>query len=177
MLALFALIGVGRAVRAAGAHQGRGRRADRAARRARAVRRAARRGARGDRRHAARRLDGVDDRHRTRAGRSRSATRRWCSCRSRTSWRRRGRSCARWSQQNVPPEEIGLYVCPHLWMRGMPPALERARHVERTSCEPPRRACSSRGARTRTRSDVLRGYRKVDELRMIGKWFDVYRRS
>ena len=22
----------------------------------------------------------------------------------------------------------------------------------------------------------LRGYRKVDELRMIGKWFDVYRR-
>jgi hypothetical protein len=25
-------------------------------------------------------------------------------------------------------------------------------------------------------ADGLRGYTKVDELRMIGKWFDVYRR-
>jgi len=25
-------------------------------------------------------------------------------------------------------------------------------------------------------ADVLANYRKVDELRMIGKWFDVYRR-
>jgi len=25
-------------------------------------------------------------------------------------------------------------------------------------------------------AETLRGYRKVDELRMIGKWFDVYRR-
>ncbi len=72
--------------------------------------------------------------------------------------------------QNVPPEEIGCYVCPHLWVRGMPPSLERVRHVQ---------AAGSRVLVTR-RKDAgdldLRGYRKVGELRMIGKWFDVYRK-
>lgn len=74
--------------------------------------------------------------------------------------------------QNVPPEEIGCYVCPHLWVRGMPPSLERVRHIEKGDALPPVLVTRRRDA-----DDLdLRGYRKVGELRMIGKWFDVYRR-
>jgi 4-amino-4-deoxy-L-arabinose transferase-like glycosyltransferase len=77
--------------------------------------------------------------------------------------------------QNVPPEEIGCYVCPHLWVRDMPPSLERVRLLERDEV----RAAAPRVLVTR-RKDAgdldLRGYRKVGELRMIGKWFDVYRK-
>jgi 4-amino-4-deoxy-L-arabinose transferase-like glycosyltransferase len=77
--------------------------------------------------------------------------------------------------QQVPPEEMGCYVCPHLWVRDMPPSLERVRLLERDEV----RAMNPRVLVTR-RKDAddldLRGYRKVGELRMIGKWFDVYRR-
>ena len=77
--------------------------------------------------------------------------------------------------QNVPAEEIGCYVCPHLWVRGMPPALERVRHYERDEVRP----AAPRVLVTRRRNAHeldLGGYRRVAELRMIGKWFDVYRR-
>jgi len=77
--------------------------------------------------------------------------------------------------QNVPPEEIGCHVCPHLWVRGMPPALERVRLAEAGEL----RTAAPRVLVTRRRDAEkldLRGYRKVAELRMIGKWFDVYRR-
>ncbi len=77
--------------------------------------------------------------------------------------------------QNVPPEEIGCYVCPHLWVRDMPPSLERVRLLDADEV----RAAAPRVLVTR-RKDAddldLRGYRKTGELRMIGKWFDVYRR-
>ena len=78
-------------------------------------------------------------------------------------------------RQNVPPEAIGLDVCPHLWTRGMEPSLWRARHLGRdevgsTPVLVVRRKNANEVA------EALRGYRKIDELRMIGKWFDVYRR-
>jgi len=74
--------------------------------------------------------------------------------------------------QDVPPEEIGCYVCPHLWVRGMPPSMERVRHME--ASDPLPRVVVTR---RKDADDLdLRGYRKVGELRMIGKWFDVYRR-
>jgi 4-amino-4-deoxy-L-arabinose transferase-like glycosyltransferase len=77
--------------------------------------------------------------------------------------------------QNVPPEEIGCYVCPHLWVRDMPPSIERVRLLDADEV----RAAAPRVLVTR-RKDAddldLRGYRKTGELRMIGKWFDVYRR-
>jgi hypothetical protein len=74
--------------------------------------------------------------------------------------------------QNVPAEEIGCYVCPHLWVRGMPPSLERVRHLGKG--DPLPRVLV---ARRKDADDLdLRGYRKVGELRMIGKWFDVYRK-
>lgn len=78
-------------------------------------------------------------------------------------------------KQDVAPADIGLYVCPHLWVRGMPPALATARHYDAEEL----RSSSPRllVARRRNAREIdLRGYRKVDELRMIGKWFDVYRR-
>jgi 4-amino-4-deoxy-L-arabinose transferase-like glycosyltransferase len=77
--------------------------------------------------------------------------------------------------QNVPAEEIGLYVCPHLWTRGMPPALEGARHYDAAelNAHAPRLLVARR---KNAREIDLNGYTKVGELRMIGKWFDVYRR-
>jgi 4-amino-4-deoxy-L-arabinose transferase-like glycosyltransferase len=79
--------------------------------------------------------------------------------------------------QQAPPEHTALYVAPHLWTRGMPPELARANHVDAAEL----RASSPVVIVARRRNadeiaDVLRNYRKVDELRMIGKWFDVYRR-
>lgn len=78
-------------------------------------------------------------------------------------------------RQDVPPEQVGLYVAPHLWTRGMPPELWAARHLQREQVGTTRLVV----VRRRNAHEVapaLRGYRKVDELRMIGKWFDVYRK-
>jgi hypothetical protein len=80
-------------------------------------------------------------------------------------------------QASRPASTVGLYVTPHLWVRGMNPELARARHMdaeEVRTARPPVLVVRRKNA-----SDiagVLGGYRKVDELRMIGKWFDVYRR-
>lgn len=77
--------------------------------------------------------------------------------------------------QNVDPARVGLYFCPHLWTRGMPPALARARHYDAAEIN----AAAPELIVTRrknAREIDLNGYRKVGELQMIGKWFDVYRR-
>ena len=79
--------------------------------------------------------------------------------------------------QKVAPEQIALYVCPHLWARDMDPSLTRARHVDADEL----RLANARLIVARRKdapavSDVLRGYHRVGQLRMIGKWFDVYRR-
>jgi hypothetical protein len=78
-------------------------------------------------------------------------------------------------EQNAPPETIGCYVCPHLWVRGMPAELERVRQLDAAgfaAARPPVLVTRRRNAH----EIDLRGYRKAGELRMIGKWFDVYRR-
>lgn len=81
------------------------------------------------------------------------------------------------ARQGVPPEQVACFVCPHLWVRGMDPALSRVRLVDADQLQ----AATPSVIVTRRKdaekiAPVLRGYRKVDELRMIGKWFDVYRR-
>ena len=77
--------------------------------------------------------------------------------------------------QNVPPEQVGLYYCPHLWTRGMPPSLWNARHFD--AAEINAAAPAVIVTRRKNAGEIdLNGYRKVGELRMIGKWFDVYRR-
>ncbi len=77
----------------------------------------------------------------------------------------------------VAPEQIALYVCPHLWTRGMDPSLSRTRQVDANEL----RAADARIIVARRKDaeavrDVLSRYRRVGQLRMIGKWFDVYER-
>jgi 4-amino-4-deoxy-L-arabinose transferase-like glycosyltransferase len=77
--------------------------------------------------------------------------------------------------QNLPPESVGLYFTPHLWVRGMSPSLERVRVLSADDAQSPPAIITSR----RRAPDIgarLQAYRKTGEFRMIGKWFDVYRR-
>lgn len=80
-------------------------------------------------------------------------------------------------RQRIDPAEIGLFVVPHLWVRGMNPALNGARHydaAELIAAAP--RVIVVRRRNAKEIAPLLAGYQRVDELRMIGKWFDVYRR-
>lgn len=80
-------------------------------------------------------------------------------------------------QQNVPPEQIALYAAPYLWTRDLPPGFERV-----TYATPYTLALSSPTVIVAARAHAgeiapqLYGYRVVDTVRMIGKWFYVYRR-
>jgi 4-amino-4-deoxy-L-arabinose transferase-like glycosyltransferase len=80
------------------------------------------------------------------------------------------------AQQNIAPEQIALYVCPHLWVRDMDPSLTRARQVDAAELRLAHaQLIVARRKDAPAVSDVLRGYHRVGQLRMIGKWFDVYR--
>ncbi len=80
-------------------------------------------------------------------------------------------------REHVPPEQIALYSIPHLWTRTMPRELERAKHVDAGELA---HTDATVVVTSRKHDDdiapALARYRKVGELRMIGKWFDVYRR-
>jgi 4-amino-4-deoxy-L-arabinose transferase-like glycosyltransferase len=78
-------------------------------------------------------------------------------------------------KQNVPPEQMALYTCPHLWSRDFPRQLEHVHYADADNLGQPALIATSR-AHANEISSALRNYRKVDEVRMIGKWFDVYRR-
>jgi 4-amino-4-deoxy-L-arabinose transferase-like glycosyltransferase len=80
-------------------------------------------------------------------------------------------------KHDMAPESVALYVCPHLWVRDMPPALWAANHVdadELHSIDPVWIVTRRKDAKSI--ADVLARYRRVDELRLIGKPFDVYRK-
>ena len=81
-------------------------------------------------------------------------------------------------KESAPPEQIALYMCPHLWIRGMPPSLARVRYVDKEELQriDPPRVIVVRRKNSGEIHDLLRGYRRAGELQMIGKWFDVYRR-
>jgi 4-amino-4-deoxy-L-arabinose transferase-like glycosyltransferase len=80
-------------------------------------------------------------------------------------------------KQNVPPEQIALYAAPYLWTRDLPPRFERVMYAT-----PYTLAVSSPTVIVAARAHAgeiapqLYGYRVVDTVRMIGKWFYVYRR-
>jgi 4-amino-4-deoxy-L-arabinose transferase-like glycosyltransferase len=79
------------------------------------------------------------------------------------------------AKQQVPARDVACYVCPHLWIRGMPREFEQVNLVDAEELRTVRPVVLV--ARRRDTAAVdLGGYRKVDEFRMIGKWFDVYRR-
>jgi 4-amino-4-deoxy-L-arabinose transferase-like glycosyltransferase len=77
--------------------------------------------------------------------------------------------------QNVAPEAIALYTCPYLWTHTMPRALERVRYVRADNVGRPEVIVTARRHAAEI-APALAGYRKTTEVRMIGKWFDVYRR-
>lgn len=78
-------------------------------------------------------------------------------------------------KQHVAPESVALYSCPYLWSRDFPEELERVRYVNANDIGQPEVIATSR-AHANDIAAALRGYRHVDQLQMIGKWFDVYRR-
>lgn len=80
-------------------------------------------------------------------------------------------------RQGVEGEQIALHFTPHLWTRDMPRDLERVRYVsaEQLRGMDPEVIVTSR-RRAGDIADPLTRYRKVDEVQMIGKWFDVYRK-
>jgi len=78
-------------------------------------------------------------------------------------------------RQHVPAEAIALYSCPYLWSRDLPAELAHVHYVDRHVAGNPAVIATSRAHATEIASG-LAGYRKVDSIRMIGKWFDVYRR-
>lgn len=79
-------------------------------------------------------------------------------------------------KQNVPAAQVACHVCPHLWIRDMPAELEQVRLVNAAELRDDARVIVTRRKDADDIASQLRGYQKVDEFRMIGKWFDVYRR-
>ena len=80
-------------------------------------------------------------------------------------------------RQRVPPEQIALYAAPYLWTRDFPRELERVVYAspETVTRTRPIVIVTAR-AHANEIAPTLAGYRVVDSVRMIGKWFDVYRR-
>jgi 4-amino-4-deoxy-L-arabinose transferase-like glycosyltransferase len=79
------------------------------------------------------------------------------------------------SSLNVAPETIALYEAPHLWVRDMPQAFTRVRYAGAAELHTfePRVIVTSR-AHAREIEDVLDRYARIREVRILGKWFDVY---
>jgi 4-amino-4-deoxy-L-arabinose transferase-like glycosyltransferase len=75
-------------------------------------------------------------------------------------------------KQHVPGQTIALYYCPHLWSHDMPRDLE---HVHYALGGTPTVIATAR-AHANEIAPQLAGYHVVDSVKMIGKWFDVYRR-
>jgi 4-amino-4-deoxy-L-arabinose transferase-like glycosyltransferase len=75
-------------------------------------------------------------------------------------------------KQRVPGDQIALYYCPHLWAHDMPRDLEHVHY----SIIPNRTVIATARAHAKDIAPQLAGYHVVDSVKMIGKWFDVYRR-
>jgi 4-amino-4-deoxy-L-arabinose transferase-like glycosyltransferase len=80
-------------------------------------------------------------------------------------------------RQHVAADSVALYWCPFLWTRGMNRDLERVHYPDAPELARmrPEVIVTSR-IRSVDVASSLTGYRRVDSLQMIGKWFDVYRR-
>ncbi|HSP34170.1 MAG TPA: hypothetical protein VLU46_07645 [Thermoanaerobaculia bacterium] len=79
--------------------------------------------------------------------------------------------------QHVRAHDVALYSSPYLWTRDMPRDFEHVRYVspEELRVHPATVVVTARKHADEIAA-VLGAYRKVDQFRMIGKWFDVYRR-
>ena len=80
-------------------------------------------------------------------------------------------------KQNVPPEQIALYAAPYLWTRDMPRDYERVMYATPyTLAQTTPTVIVTARAHAGEIAPSLYGYQMVDAVRMIGKWFYVYRR-
>jgi 4-amino-4-deoxy-L-arabinose transferase-like glycosyltransferase len=80
-------------------------------------------------------------------------------------------------KQHVPPEQIALYAAPYLWTRDMPRAYERVTYATPyTLAQITPTVIVTARAHAGEIAPSLYGYQMVDAVRMIGKWFYVYRR-
>jgi 4-amino-4-deoxy-L-arabinose transferase-like glycosyltransferase len=80
-------------------------------------------------------------------------------------------------KQQVPPEQIALYAAPYLWTRDMPRDYERVMYATPfTLAQTTPTVIVTARAHAGEIAPSLYGYRMVDPVRMIGKWFYVYRR-
>jgi 4-amino-4-deoxy-L-arabinose transferase-like glycosyltransferase len=79
-------------------------------------------------------------------------------------------------QQPVPPEQIALYAAPYLWTRDFPREYERVIYADpETLAKTKPAVIVTARAHANEIAPALSGYHVVTSLRMIGKWFDVYR--
>ena len=78
---------------------------------------------------------------------------------------------------DVAPSEIALYAAPYLWTRDLPPRMENVVYADPDTFRrsKPKVIVTAR-AHANEIGFALSGYRKTAEVRMIGKWFDVYQR-
>ena len=80
-------------------------------------------------------------------------------------------------KQHVPGETIALYTCPHLWAHDMPRDLERVHYASpQTLLASNPTVIATARAHSSDLGTQLAPFHRVDSVRMIGKWFDVYRR-
>jgi len=80
-------------------------------------------------------------------------------------------------KQNVPPEQIALYAAPYLWTRDMPRDYERVMYATPyTLAQTTPTVIVTARAHAGEIAPSLYRYQMVDAVRMIGKWFYVYRR-
>jgi 4-amino-4-deoxy-L-arabinose transferase-like glycosyltransferase len=80
-------------------------------------------------------------------------------------------------KQHVPSEQIALYASPYLWTRDMPRDYERVTYATPfTLAQLTPTVVVTARAHGGEIAPSLYGYQIVDAVRMIGKWFYVYRR-
>jgi 4-amino-4-deoxy-L-arabinose transferase-like glycosyltransferase len=80
-------------------------------------------------------------------------------------------------KQQVPPEQIALYAAPYLWTRDMPRDYERVMYATPfTLIQTTPTVIVTARAHAGEIAPSLYRYQMVDAVRMIGKWFYVYRR-
>jgi 4-amino-4-deoxy-L-arabinose transferase-like glycosyltransferase len=80
-------------------------------------------------------------------------------------------------KQHAPPEQIALYAAPYLWTRDMPRDFEHVTYATPyTLVQTTPTVIVTARAHAGEIAPSLYGYQMVDAVRMIGKWFYVYRR-
>jgi 4-amino-4-deoxy-L-arabinose transferase-like glycosyltransferase len=80
-------------------------------------------------------------------------------------------------KQQIRGDQIALYTCPHLWSHDMPRDLEHVHYGSpQTLMSSNPTVVATARAHANEIAPQLAAFRRVDSVKMIGKWFDVYRK-